>query len=215
MKEQTKQFFDLFFRDHDNLRFLQHDILQAAEILVTAFANGNKLLLCGNGGSCADCEHIAGELLKGFLLKRPLDLSIVESLERNYGSAGLEIGKKLQQGLPAISLGTHAGAISAFANDVDPELVYAQQVIAYGKKGDVMLGISTSGNAKNVAAAMMTAKSIGLHTIALSGSDGGRLAALANLALVVPQKQTYRIQEEHLAIYHLLCAMVESELFDS
>ena len=214
MKAQTEQLVKDFFARREDLIFMQGKIITAVQVLTEAFKNGSKLLLCGKGGSCADCEHIAGELLKGFLLKRPVCPEFANALEKNYGETGKEIACKLQQGLPAISLATHCGAISAFANDVDPELVYAQQVLAYGRRGDVLLGISTSGNAKNVAAAVMTAKTLGMHTIGLTGKDGGMLADLSDLALIMPQTETYRIQEDHLAVYHLLCAMIEYELFD-
>ena len=192
----------------------REDIEKAKDALIECYKNDGKVLICGNGGSCADCEHIAGELLKGFLLKRPVKQELIGELTKHYGEQGKAIGEKLQQGLPAISLGAHSAAISAFANDVDASLVYAQQVLAYGRQGDILLGISTSGNAENVSAAMMTANSLGLHTIALTGRDGGKLARLAEISLIMPQQETYRIQEEHLAIYHLLCAAVEYELFD-
>lgn len=214
MKEITQAFIRSFFERHPNLLPLQAQILQACNTLITAFQNGNKLLLCGNGGSCADCDHIAGEFLKGFLLKRPVDAELKKIMGEKYAEAGAEIAGKLQQGLPTISLNTHSAAISAFENDVDPELIYAQQVLAYGKPGDVLIGISTSGGAKNVAAAVMTANCLGLHTIGLTGKDGGKLAQLAQLSLIMPQCETYRIQEEHLAVYHLLCAVVEYEIFD-
>lgn len=213
MKEITQNFINNFFERHPDLLPLQDRILQACDTLITAFQNGNKLLLCGNGGSCADCDHIAGEFLKGFLLKRPVDADLKNRMAEKYAEAGAEIAGKLQQGLPTISLNTHSAAISAFENDVDPELIYAQQVLAYGKPGDVLIGISTSGGAKNVAAAVMTANSLGLHTIGLTGKDGGKLAQLAQLSLIMPQSETYRIQEDHLAVYHLLCAVVEYEIF--
>ena len=213
MKDRTQAFINDFFARHSDLVSLQAQILQACNTLITAFQNGNKLLLCGNGGSCADCDHIAGEFLKGFLLKRPVNEELKNTMTEKYGEYGAEIAGKLQQGLPTISLTAHSAAISAFENDVDPELVYAQQVLAYGKPGDVLIGISTSGGAKNVAAAMMTANSMGLHTIGLTGKDGGKLARLAELALIMPQCETYRIQEDHLAVYHLLCAVVEYEMF--
>ena len=214
MKERTKGFIDAFFARHGDLLPLKEQILEACETLITAFEGGNKLLLCGNGGSCADCDHIAGEFLKGFLLKRPASAEFKNTMAEKYGECGAEIAGKLQQGLPTISLVTHSAAISAFENDVDPELIYAQQVLAYGKPGDVLIGISTSGGAKNVAAAVMTANSLGLHTIGLTGKTGGALAELADLALIMPKDETYRIQEDHLAVYHLLCAVVEYELFD-
>lgn len=214
MKEITQKFINNFFERHPDLLPLQEGIFQACNTLITAFQNGNKLLLCGNGGSCADCDHIAGEFLKGFLLKRPVDEDLKNIMVEKYGEAGAEIAGKLQQGLSTISLNTHSAAISAFENDVDPELIYAQQVLAYGKPGDVLIGISTSGSAKNVAAAVMTANSLGLHTIGLTGKDGGKLAQLAQLSLIMPQCETYRIQEDHLAVYHLLCAVVEYEIFN-
>ena len=214
MKDITQKFIEDFFVRHTDLLPLQERILEACDIVKTAFQNGNKLLLCGNGGSCADCDHIAGEFLKGFLLKRPVPAEIQNAMAIKYGKIGSNIAGKLQMGLPTISLVTHSAAISAFENDVDPELIYAQQVLAYGKPGDVLIGISTSGGAKNVSAAVMTANSIGMHTIGLTGKDGGLLAQLADLALIIPKSETYRIQEDHQAVYHLLCAVVEYELFD-
>lgn len=214
MKEITQCFVNAFFERHPDLLPLKDQILEACHTLITVFQNGNKLLLCGNGGSCADCDHIAGEFLKGFLLKRPVYTEIQNVMADKYGEMGAEIAEKLQMGLPTISLVTHSAAISAFENDVDPELIYAQQVLAYGKPGDVLIGISTSGGAKNVAAAVMTANSIGVKTIGLTGKDGGKLAQLADLALIMPECETYRIQEDHLAVYHLLCAVVEYEIFE-
>ena len=214
MKEITQNFINEFFTRHPDLLPLQEQILQAGDVVKTAFQNGNKLLICGNGGSCADCDHIAGEFLKGFLLKRPVPAEVQNAMTEKYGEMGSEIAGKLQMGLPTISLITHSAAISAFENDVDPELIYAQQVLAYGKPGDVLIGISTSGGANNVAAAVMTANSIGVHTIGLTGKDGGRLAQLAELSLIMPKCETYRIQEDHLAVYHLLCAVVEYEIFE-
>ena len=213
MKEITQSFVNAFFERHPDLVPLQDQILDACHTLITAFQNGNKLLLCGNGGSCADCDHIAGELLKGFLLRRPVSEEFQEKLAQ-YGDFGIEIGGKLQHGLPAISLCTHSAPISAFANDVDGDLVFAQQVFAYGNPGDILVGISTSGNSKNVTAAMMVANAKGLHSMALAGRDGGKIGKLSEIAVISPQQETYRIQEDHLAIYHLLCAMVEYELFE-
>ena len=214
MKERTKTFVNAFFERHPDLVCIRNEILRAADLWTYVLGNGGKILLCGNGGSCADCDHIAGEFLKGFLLKRPVNAELKDTMAEKYGEYGAEIAGKLQQGLPTISLVTHSAAISAFENDVDPELIYAQQVLAYGKPGDVLMGISTSGGANNVAAAVMTANSLGLHTIGLTGKDGGKLAQLAKLSLIMPQCETYRIQEDHLAVYHLLCAVVEYEIFD-
>lgn len=213
MKERTTAFVEAFFERHPDLVCIRENILAAGKLWTDVLGSGGKILLCGNGGSCADCDHIAGELLKGFLLKRPVSKEFKEKLE-SFGDFGAEIGGKLQHGLPAISLCTHSAPISAFANDVDGDLVFAQQVFAYGNPEDILVGISTSGNSKNVTAAMMVANAKGLHTMALAGRDGGKIGQLAEIAVVAPEKETYLIQEYHLAIYHLLCAMVEYELFE-
>ena len=160
MKEITQNFVNEFFGRHPDLIPLQAQILQACDMVKTAFQNGNKLLLCGNGGSCADCDHIAGEFLKGFLLKRPVPAEIQNAMTEKYGDMGAEIAGKLQIGLPAISLVTHSAAISAFENDVDPELIYAQPIMAMGRKNDVLIAISTSGNSKNVFGAVKVAKTV-------------------------------------------------------
>ncbi len=215
MKERTNQHIEKFFGWHEDLVPMREDIIRAAERIIMTYRQGGKVLTCGNGGSSSDCEHIVGELLKGFLLKRPMNEELAQKLEEQYGEDGKDIAGKLQQGLPAICLTSQASIISAFANDVDPELIYAQQVLGYGKPGDVLIGISTSGNAKNVAAAVMMANTLGMHTIGLTGKHGGRLGKLAELTLFMPKDETYRVQEDHLAIYHLLCGIVESELFES
>ena len=211
--QRTRTMVDDFFTLHSEILCLRAEAERAIMRWVHTFDAGNKLLLCGNGGSAADCDHIAGELLKGFLLKRPLDQTLRKKLEDLYGEDGEKLGKALQQGLPAISLVNHGAAISAFANDVDAEYVYAEQVTAYGKKGDTLVGISTSGNAKNVDAAVKTARAFGLHTIGLSGKGGGKLKERCDICLTVPEEETYRIQEYHLMLYHLLCAGAESEIF--
>ena len=178
MKERTNAFVEAFFQRHPDLVCIREDILKAGKLWTDVLGSGGKILLCGNGGSCADCDHIAGELLKGFLLRRPMSLEFKEKMAV-YGDFGVEIGDKLQYGLPAISLCTHSAPISAFANDVDGDLVYAQQVFAYGNPGDILVGISTSGNSKNVTAAMMVGNAKGLHTMALAGRDGGKIGRLA------------------------------------
>jgi D-sedoheptulose 7-phosphate isomerase len=213
MKACTSEFIADFFARHEDLKPLQEKILQAGNVLMEAFRQGNQVLLCGNGGSCADCDHIAGEFLKGFLLKRPVHAELKEALAQ-YGESGVALGMKLQQGLPAISLTAHAGAISAFSNDVDPEMVYAQQVLAYGKPGDVLIGISTSGNAKNVLGAARAAKVRGAAVIGLTGMKESKLSAVADVCIRVPDTETYRIQEYHLPVYHWLCALVEEAMFD-
>ena len=212
-KPETEQHLAAFFTRHPELSPMRDQIVLAIRTIAEAFANGHKLLLCGNGGSCADCDHIAGELLKGFLKKRPISSGLRAKLLDD--KEGAPLAEALQQGLPAISLCTHSAAISAFANDVEAKYVYAQQVLAYRREGDILLAISTSGNAKNVNAAAITAKAMGLFVIGLTGKTGGSLADKADLLLSVPETETNRIQEYHLMVYHLLCASIESELFDS
>ena len=213
MKAVTEKFVNDFFSRHNGLACIRSDIEQAASAWTAAFEHGGKLLLCGNGGSCADCDHIAGELLKGFLLKRPVSPELAERLTAMHGEDGAFLARSLQTGLPAISLAAHSAALSAFANDVDPALVYAQQVLAYGREGDVLVAISTSGSAENVNYAVKTAKTLGISTIGLTGRDGGKLKENCEICIVSPEKETYRIQEDHLAIYHLLCAVTELEAF--
>ena len=188
-------------------------ILNTYTILKTGFVNGKKLLIAGNGGSCADALHIAGELMKGFNLKRPLT-SVDQQVIRQFTlESKPDAHAKLQNTLPVIVLSEHSTVATAFANDVDAELVFSQQVLAYGRQGDVFLGISTSGNARNVLIAAQVAKARGLTVIALTGGTGGKLAAMADEAIIVDGDNTPDIQELHLPIYHALCAMLEEYFF--
>ena len=181
-------------------------IRHSTKVLIHAFESGNKLLLCGNGGSAADCEHIAGELVKRFSNPRPLSGELAESL-------GTDLSQNLHGGLPALSLPSMIGFHTAFANDDNPEYAFAQQVLAFGKKGDILLAISTSGNSKNLIHAVHTAKSLGLKTITLTGESGGQLALLCDYAIQAPASETPRVQELHLPIYHAICTVVEDTLF--
>lgn len=200
-------------RRYPALSVCRAEITEALEAMTEAFRRGGKLLLCGNGGSCADCDHIAGELLKGFLSRRPADEETVRNLTAQYPEEGTNLAKKLQRGLPAISLAAHAGVMTAFANDVDPELIYAQLVYAYGKPEDVVLGISTSGNSRNVVAALRTAKALGLKTVGLTGSRESVMDSICDVTVKVPETETYKVQEYHLPVYHYLCAALEERFF--
>lgn len=213
MNQRTENMTNAFFAEHPAFEPIRGQIGCALEIMRAAFAGGGKLLVCGNGGSCADSDHIVGELMKGFLLRRPLPRELRDGFREKYGEDGERIANGLQEGLPAISLGAHGALSTAFANDCDPALIYAQQALAYAGTGDVLLGISTSGNAENVRAAIMAAKVRGAVCIALTGRDGGKIAPLADCAVIAPERETFRIQECHLAIYHYLCAAVESEFY--
>lgn len=189
------------------------EIERAFEIVRTCYRNGGKLLLCGNGGSAADCEHIVGELMKGFMLRRPVPESFQNALATVDAESASYIAEHLQGGLPAISLVSHTALSTAFANDNAPDLVFAQQVYGYGKPGDVLLGISTSGNSANVMHALRVAKALGMHTIGLTGASGGRMKALCDAPICVPFDRTPDIQERHLPIYHALCIRIEEEFF--
>ena len=191
----------------------EKDIRLFCEMLINCYEWGGKLLVCGNGGSCADAEHIAGELMKGFLKKRPLSAekkAKMLSLTPELKNVNLDM---LQQGLPVFTLNSGAALTTAFANDCDPDLIYAQQVLATGRKGDVFLGISTSGNAKNVYSAAAVAESMGLKTAALSGRNGGKLKDVCDVSIVVKEDETFKIQELHLPVYHAICATVEEHFF--
>lgn len=187
------------------------EIQTACQILTEAIQKGGKILLAGNGGSCADCDHISGELLKGFLSKRPLTEADRQSFAAYENGAAL--AEQLQYGIPALPLPAFSALSTAFGNDVEPDAIYAQLVMALGKPEDVFLGLSTSGNAKNVCQAAITAKARGLKVIGLTGIGGGKLASLCDCCIKVPEKETFKVQELHLPVYHCICAVLEAEFF--
>ena len=187
----------------------RNEIASAFELLRQSYQQGGKLLLCGNGGSAADAEHIVGELMKSFSKERKLDESIKNCLVASSKKFGPRLAQCLQPGLPAISLTCHSALNTAFANDVDPDLIFAQQVLGYGKKGDVLMGISTSGNSKNVLNAMVTARSLGLPVLGLSGRKGGGFNDYCDIVIRVDAEITPEVQELHLPVYHALCEMLE------
>ena len=189
------------------------EIIKATAALITCYEQGGKVLLCGNGGSCADCDHIVGELMKGFLKKRPLSAEEKAEMQRACPALHADVLAKLQCGLPAVSLSALTALNSAFCNDVDPTLIYAQSLLALGKQGDVLLAISTSGNAENIAAAVAVAKARGITVIGLTGEVGGKLAETADIAIRVPERETFKVQELYLPVYHYICAAVEAHFF--
>lgn len=199
--------------DYPDLEPITPQVQAVFERLYSVFSNGHRLYVCGNGGSAADADHIVAELCKGFLKKRPLSSKLKSSLANAYGDEGRYLAENLQGALPAYSLATYSALATAFSNDVAPDLVFAQLIHAYGKKGDALLAISTSGNSANVLHATRVAKTQGLHTIALTGCTGGELSALCSLSICVPQCSTPAIQERHLPIYHALCIALEERLF--
>ncbi len=190
----------------------KEDIEKAAQALKETFKSGGTIYCCGNGGSAADCEHIVGELMKGFLKKRPLPGEEKERLSA-YGERGDYLACNLQSAIPAVSLVNSVGLGTAFANDVAPELIFAQQIYGLGKAGDAMIAISTSGNSKNVIYAIMAAKAKGVKVIGLTGKSGGEMASLCDIVVKAPSDSTPEIQEYHLPIYHYLCQLVEKENF--
>lgn len=204
------------------LREQEESIWMMFEIMADSFAHGGKLLVAGNGGSAADAEHMVGELMKGFMKHRALNLekkqdAIMElylRLEEMEAGAGEKILGKLQGALPAIALTGHPALASAYANDVDPVYGFAQQVYGYGRKGDVFLGISTSGNSRNVLYACMVAKAKGMKVAGLSGSGGGKMRELSDVLVGVPGEEVYEVQELHLPVYHCLCLMLEERFFE-
>ena len=183
------------------------EILEAEKALIELYSNGGKLLCCGNGGSCADSEHIAGELMKGFLKKRQLSDGEKSGLEP-------EIADKLQNGLPCIPLTAFSALNTAFCNDVEPELVFAQPLWVLGEGNDMLIAISTSGNSKNVVAAAKVAKAKGMTVLALTGKKGGALKDIADITIAVPESETFKVQELHLPVYHYLCAKVEAHFYE-
>lgn len=192
---------------------IEDDIAKASAAIINCYEKGGKLLLCGNGGSCADCEHIVGELMKGFLKKRPVSDKKRTEMKANCPCLEDDIVTKLQCGLPAVSLTSMTALNTAFCNDVDPELIYAQPLMALGNKNDILIAISTSGNSKNVYAAVKVAKALGLEVIGLTGASGGKLKELADICICVPETETFKIQELHLPVYHYLCAETEAHFF--
>jgi D-sedoheptulose 7-phosphate isomerase len=204
---------DTLIERYPKLLVCRESIQEAYDILKKAYTNGRKLLVCGNGGSASDSEHIVGELMKEFKLKREVYKDQAEAMKQIDPELGSILAEHLQGALPAITLTGHSSLTTAFMNDSLPELIFAQQVNGYGKPNDVFLGISTSGNSRNVLFAAVAAKSRGMKVLGLTGYHPCRLAQLADVCIQVPETETYRIQELHLPVYHCLCMMLEEHFF--
>lgn len=192
----------------------RESIEAASSKMIECYKNGGKILICGNGGSSADGDHIVGELMKGFLKKRPLSEEKKKEMKAKW-ELDDDLLSKLQCGLPAISLSSITALNSAFCNDVDPSLMYAQCVMGLAKENDILIAISTSGNSKNVAAAARVARSLGVTVIGLTGNKGGALLDISDICIRVPETETYKVQELHLPVYHYLCAAVEAYFFEN
>ena len=211
MKQATSEIAAALFKRHPELAPLADTLASATEALRACHARNGLILLCGNGGSAADAGHIAGELLKSFLLPRPPLPEQESALAHELGDAAL--AGKLQRGLRAVNLCEASAIVTATANDQSPELIFAQQVFALGRPGDILIGLSTSGNALNVTRAFQVARAAGLATIGFTGAGGGRMDAFCDVLFKVPETETFKVQELHLPLYHALCSMVESECF--
>lgn len=206
MKDTTVKILNELFERYPTLEKCRCAISAAVDMLIAAYVNGGKVLVCGNGGSASDAEHIVGELLKKFKKHRDVPESVAEKLRP-------ELAAKLEGSLPAISLVSMSGIITAFANDVAWETAFAQQVLGLGKPGDVLIALSTSGNSANCVAAAEVMKAVGGKTIAFTGMKESKLSEICDATIRVPETETYKVQELHLPVYHALCAAVEEELF--
>ena len=213
LEERIQKHIDLLVERYPVLKSCVEDIEKAYLILEECYVNDGKLLIAGNGGSAADSEHIAGELMKRFKTPRPVTVEFAEKLKAIDSVRGENLAHNLERGLMAIPLVAHEALSTAYINDVDGLGVFAQQLYVFGRPGDVFLGISTSGNSKNVMSATVVARALGIKVIGLTGAKGGELAEVADVAIKVPEAETYMIQELHLPVYHALCLMLEDGFF--
>ena len=189
------------------------EVESAIDAIISCYQNGGKLLICGNGGSAADADHIVAELLKSFSKKRPVQKGFANNLIDISSERGAILAERLERGLPAISLNSHAALISAISNDIGGDFIYAQQVLGYGNKNDILIGITTSGNSQNIIDAAITARAKGLKVIGLTGETGGKLKEHCDISIRVPSAITPVVQEYHLPVYHILCQIVEDHFY--
>lgn len=212
MNQSTEKIFNEFIERYPALNLCRGDILSAYNILEECYKSGNKLLVCGNGGSAADSEHIVGELMKKFKKPRAIKKEVYDNLAK-YGEEGKRLQQTLEGTLRAVSLTSHISLTTAFANDREPAACFAQQLYGLAEAGDALMAISTSGNSENCVLAAITAKASGMKTIALTGKKESKLSGLCEAAIRVPETETFKVQELHLPVYHCLCAMLEEEFF--
>lgn len=213
MTEKVRAQLDLLIERYPQLAVCKDDIAKSYELIETCYANGGKLLIAGNGGSAADAEHIVGELMKGFKNPRKLPKEYTDRLIAVNPELGKTLAENLQGALPAIALDGHPALSTAYQNDCEPLLCFAQQVNGYGNDNDVFLGISTSGNSKNVLYSAVTAKAKGMKVIGLTGQKESKLSEMADVCIRVPETETYMVQELHLPVYHAICLMIEENVF--
>lgn len=213
LEKRLEKHIDLLIDRYPVLEACKEDIISGYELLEECYTNGGKLLIAGNGGSAADAEHIAGELMKRFKTPRPIPNELKERLIKIDPVRGENLSKNLERPLMAIPLVAHEALTTAYINDVDGLGVFAQQLYGFGKKNDVFLGISTSGNSQNVMSATVVARALGIKVLGLTGELGGELNMVSNVCVKVPETETYRIQELHLPVYHCWCLMLEDYFF--
>jgi len=213
LEKRLEKHIDLLIERYPVLEACKEDIISGYELLEECYTNGGKLLIAGNGGSAADAEHIAGELMKRFKTPRPIPNELKERLIKIDPVRGENLSKNLERPLMAIPLVAHEALTTAYINDVDGLGVFAQQLYGFGKKNDVFLGISTSGNSQNVMSATVVARALGIKVLGLTGELGGELNMVSNVCVKVPETETYRIQELHLPVYHCWCLMLEDHFF--
>ena len=213
LEERLYKHIDLLIKRYPSLELIKEDIINGYLVIEECYLNNGKLLIAGNGGSAADSEHIAGELMKRFKLPRPISKELADKLRTVDGVRGEELAKNLECSLMAIPLVAHEALSTAYINDVDGYGVCAQQLLGFGREGDVFLGISTSGNSKNVMNATVVARVLGIKIVGLTGAKGGELSTVADVTVKVPETETYMIQELHLPIYHCWCLMLEDKFF--
>ena len=214
LNERVQEELDILVTNYPQLSMCVDDVLASYELIKDACQAGGIIMVCGNGGSAADAEHIVSELMKGFKQKRPITNEQRDALLTAFPGDGAFLANNLQRGIPTISLVSQSSLISAFTNDVTHDMVFAQQVFGYGVEGDVLIGISTSGHSRNVVNACKVAKAFGIRTIGMTGENGGELPGICDVTIRVPASDTFRVQEYHLPVYHVLCAMLESVLFE-
>jgi D-sedoheptulose 7-phosphate isomerase len=201
------------FRKYPDLTSLSSELAQALELILACFRAGGKVLICGNGGSAADAEHLVGELMKSYVSPRPIPETLRKTLAASSPEYGLYLAEHLQGALPAISLVSQVGLLTAISNDIAADMIFAQQVYGYGRPGDLLVAISTSGNSRNVLRAAEVARAVGMAIIGFTNRTGGALAPLCTVCVKAPADLTADVQERHLAIYHTLCAMIEAAMF--
>lgn len=212
MKIKTQKYIDDMCIRYPELSVIKDKVENAVEKIIEIYHSGNKIMVCGNGGSAADSLHIVGELMKAFVLPRTISDTIANKIKKSSDNAEYLV-KNLQMALPAISLVNEVGLLTAYANDVAADLNFAQQVLGQGKPGDLLIAISTSGNSKNVIYAAEVAQALNINVIGLTGKNGGKLNKVSDILINVPEVETYKIQELHLPVYHTICLAIETEFF--